>query len=245
MVALLLSTALHAAAVPEPQPGAISARLAEVAPLRSQRIARTAPAIPESAWKKAAGGQIATGVQRNGDAAVGTGWGVALFDVPIGALWSGLNDEMNHKELVGLSHVEIIKGSRCADHRQIMMMLPLPIVSDRWWVVQDRYNTSLAASTSGRVMELTWSLVPDPLAALSPALQQKVADAVLTTANTGAWLLIDLDGSRTLAEYHAISNPGGDVPAGPATSFASATIADTMRKMADYAASGKSACPRP
>ena len=224
-------------------PAAIAARLEAIAELRSQRITEHAPELPDSAWRQAAAGEVVTGVSAVPGHKAKIGWGVAVMATSIDRLWAGLNDELQHTELLGLGHIEIVQGTPCADRRHVMMLLPLPIVSDRWWVIENRYNTALAAQTGGRVRELTWTGLTDPsAAALSAEALQKVDGAVPVTFNHGGWLLIDLDGEHTLGEYFSWSDPGGELPAGPTAAFAGATIAKTMRAMTHYANTQKSTC---
>ncbi len=240
---LLLIRSGSSAAASGVDPAAVSARLAELAPLRAQRITTHAPEIPAEAWMKAATGEVVTGVAAMPGSRAKLGWGVAVLPVEIGRLWAGLNDELHHAELLGMRHIEIVRGQPCADRRQVMMVLPLPIVSDRWWVVENRYNTALSEQTGGRVRELVWTGLSDPASApLSQAARAMTADAVAVTLNHGAWLLAALDGGHTLGEYFSWSDPGGELPAGPASAFATAAIADTMQKMADYAAAGSGSC---
>ncbi len=222
----------------------VTARLAEFAPLRAQRVAHGIPAIPADAWTRAAtSGEVITGVAKIEGAGQKTGWGVAVLDVPLDRMWAGLNDEMQHQDILDLDHVEVTRGNLCEDRRHVLMVLPLPLVSDRWWVVENHYNPGLEAASGGRAYELAWMGLADPLSEnLSAAARDKVDGAVAVTENVGAWLLIDLDGSRTLAEYHAYSDPGGNLPAGPAAAFASASIAGTVEKVAGYARTATSTC---
>ena len=238
MLPLLGLLALTSAPV---DPALITARLAAAAPLRSARLVRQPPNIPASAWARAAQGSVITGTDdRSG---VKLGWGVGVFDVPIDTLWAALNDELRQGELLGLGHVELTAGAPCADRRHVMMLLPLPVVSDRWWVVENRYATRLAAESGNTMRELSWTEVADPAAErLSPAARAAVADAVPVASNHGAWLLISLDATHTLAEYHARSDPGGELPAGAAAAFATSTIASTFEKIHRYAQTTPSSC---
>jgi hypothetical protein len=241
---LLLATAALAGETAAVDPAVLRARLAEIKPLLSERISSSAPKVPASAWDEAATGEIVTGVFNPAGQKTKMGWGVAVLDVPMDRMWAGLNEELHHKELVGLDHVELVKGGPCEDHRRVMMILPLPVVSDRWWVVQNHYNTVLDTKTDGRVRELTWKSVDDPAAeALSAEARAKVQDAVLVASTVGGWFLVDLDGKHTLAEYHAWTDPGGRIPAGAVSTFANATIEDTVRKVAGYAKTAKLTCP--
>jgi hypothetical protein len=239
MLAALALTLTAAAADAD----AVLARLAE-ARAAAPRLADKAPPIPDAAWRKAAGGAIPTGVAPVPGEKATIGWGVAVLDVPIGRMWGALNEELHHQDLLGLGHVEIVRGAPCADRRRVMMVLPLPIVSDRWWVVENRENTALQTATAGRARELTWRSVADPAAeALSPEARAAVDGAIPVRVNQGAWWLVDLDGTHTLAEYHAWSDPGGDLPAGAASRFANSTIASTIEKLAAYAERAPVRCP--
>jgi len=222
----------------------IAGRLSEIQPLMVHRIAPNPPTIPATVWDDVAAGAIVTGVEALPGQRSRKGWGVALLDVPIDRLWWGLNDELHHQELLGLGHVEVVSGAPCADGRQVMMMLPLPIVSDRWWVVENRYNTTLSDHSGQRVRELMWHDIPNPqAAALSEAARAAIVDATLVASNVGAWLLIDLNGTSTLVEYHAWSDPGGSLPAAAASAIANASIAGTIEKMAEYAQRQTLHCP--
>ena len=200
------------------------------------RISETAPMVPMDSWKAAAAGTIVTGVHRVSGHRAYIGWGVAVVDVPIDRMWAALNEELHHKELLGLSHVEVVRGEACANRRRVLMVLPLPVVSDRWWVVENRYNTRLAAASGGRVRELTWWRVASADEdVISDSAQEAIAESVEVTFNQGAWLLAEIGPTKTLAEYHSWSDPGGSLPAGPASRFASRTIDATIQRLALYA----------
>ena len=44
-----------------------------------------------------------------------------------------------------------------------------------------------------------------------------------------------LDEQHTLAEYHSWVDPGGSIPAGPASQFATGSIEDTFAQMERFA----------
>ena len=84
--------------------------------------------------------------------------------------------------------------------------------------------------------ELSWTEISDPLNhPMSSAAKARVEDQVAVPFTKGAWLLLKLDDSHTFVEYHAWSDPGGFVPAGPASTFASGSIDQTLQAMEDYA----------
>jgi len=245
---VILASLLAAALTPTAQAkgadhAAIQARLAEIEPLRSQRIAKDPPTIPASAWEQVAAGKIATGVQEVPGYKAKMGWGAALLEVDVATMWRALNEELHHKDLLGLDHVEVVKGSACQYGRQVLMVMPLPIVSDRWWVVQNSENTKLNAASGGRIWELRWDGVADAtVPGMSDAAKEKVEGAVRVVDNTGSWFLVDLDGSRTLVEYYTLSDPGGNIPAGTASSFAAKTIDATIESMEGYARTSTPRC---
>jgi len=210
-------------------------RVAEVRQL-GLRMSDTAPVVPMDSWQAAASGEIVTGVRTVPGHRASIGWGIAVVHVPIDRMWAALNEELHHKELLGLSHVELVRGRACENRRRVLMVLPLPIVNDRWWVVENRYNQRLAAASGNRVRELTWKRVAlSGEDALSDYAREAVTGAVEVTFNQGAWLLAELNPTKTLAEYHSWSDPGGSLPAGPASRFASRTIDATIQRLARYA----------
>ncbi len=108
-----------------------------------------------------------------------------MFDAPIDAVWNALDDELHLGELVPLSHVELVSGSACADGRKVLMVLPLPIISDRYRVNTNRYATKLAAESEGQLRELVRDSVADPSAeALSAQGRAAVDGLVLVLART-------------------------------------------------------------
>lgn len=244
LIPLFLSLSLPAQATGSADPAAVQARLGEIQSLRSQRVAKRPPSIPSSAWSEAAEGKVVTGIEKVEGHKAKIGWGVTVLDVPIATMWRALNEELHHSALIGLDHVEITQGKPCVNPRQVMMVLPLPLVADRWWVVQNTENFALSKATTGRVRELAWDGLDDMAGApLSAAAREAIDGAVPVAFTTGAWMLVDLNGRQTLGEYHAWSDPGGDLPAGPSSRFASGTIAGTLEKLEQYAKTATAQCP--
>jgi hypothetical protein len=234
MITLFVSTALAFD---------VNARLAEVSTLRSQRLSKVVPTLSTEAYAKAAAGEVATGIEKVPGHEAKLGWGVGVINAPIEAVWAGINDETRHGDLLPLSHVEIVSGAACADRRQVLMVLPLPVIADRYWVNENRFASALATASNGQVRELTWSSVADPAAVTTSAAGKAAIDGLVPmTFNRGAWLLISLDADHTLAEYHSWVDPGGAVPAGAASTFATSGIVDTFRAMETYAKRGSLPC---
>ncbi|MEZ4316339.1 MAG: hypothetical protein R3F61_02495 [Myxococcota bacterium] len=222
---------------------ALLARVAEVAPLRSAQLAEHAPTPTDDELRSAASGKVVTGVKKVEGHSAKLGYGLAVVDVGIDAFWAALNDETRHGDLSALSYVEIVAGAACADRRKVLMVLPLPLLTDRYWVNVNRYNAVLDERSAGRVRELSWSSVESPASEpMSPVGAEKVKGLVPIGFNKGAWFLVALDDNHTLAEYHSWVDPGGSVPTGAASMFATAGIQDTFEAMQTYAKAGKLPC---
>jgi hypothetical protein len=93
--------------------------------------------------------------------AAGKGWGVAVYDLPLEAVWRAVNDEEVYEDL----------GTPLAERAE-----------------------------RGRPVDWT----------------------------RGSWLVVGLADGRTVAEYFAWTDPGGMIPARPASRFARGAIRDTL-----------------
>lgn len=224
-------------------PAEIQAKVAEIAPLRAQRLYRGAPPIPASAYAQIAEGAVVTGLVDVPGHAAKKAWGVGVVDVGIDALWAALNDEQQQVGDGALSYARVLRGAPCADGREVLMVMDIPVVSDRWYINHNRYNQAVASASGGRVRELFWDLSEHPEALPIPeSARPLLQDAVYVPSNTGSWWLIALDDNHTILEYSSWSDPGGNIPAGPATSFVAGTIEDSFEAVARVAKSGRSAC---
>ena len=123
------------------------------------------------------------------------------------------------------------RRKRCQEHRTVTMVLPLPIISDRWWMIDLKTNPSIAQATGGKVQELSWKAVSDPKQYTPDAkTQQLTKGQVYVDFSRGAWFLMALDEQHTLGEYYSWADPGGYIPDG-ATAFAASSIVDTFKGM--------------
>ena len=236
MIWLLLSALEAEASSPE----LVLQRVQETSSLRRMLRDTTRPSVPEEAYRTAAGGSVATGTVSVSGYAHKKAWGVAVLDVPIARLWAAINDDRSKVAWTSLDYLALLDGQYCQAPRRVFQFLPVPMLTDRWWVVDIRYNDALASTSAGRVREMTWRGTND---ATLPAETQAWADKGIPLASTqGGWLLIDIDGSSTLVEYYAWADPGGSVPASLANSFATSGIEDTLTTFRKLAVSGPS-CP--
>ncbi|MEZ4316274.1 MAG: hypothetical protein R3F61_02170 [Myxococcota bacterium] len=221
-------------------PAEIEARVAEVAPHRTHRMGQHDPAIPARAYTTVAGGEVATGLTAVEGLNARIAWGLGVLDAPIGAVFSAVNDDRNKPDHSKLSHVTLLEGEYCANRRVVFQYLPIPIVSDRWWVIEQRINTRIAEASEGRVREMVWVKLDDGTPHLDDGSKALVSHAVQAESNDGAWWLVALDDHHTLVEFWALSDPGGNIPAGLAGQFASGSIRDTFAMMGALAKKGPS-----
>lgn len=227
MFALSLQAAL-AASVPD--------QVLAVAAFRSKRIAKDAPVVPASAYETAATGKIATGVEYADGVAAGKGWAVAVSDVRVESLWMAMNAEDQYVgRFNGLNASAVLSGTAHGSPRVLFQSLDLPIVSDRWWVSLEQFNAPLYTQSDGRVWECAWTDATDPARVAGTPWADFAAAGVPVAWSKGAWLLIPLEDGRTLIEYFVWTDPGGKLPAGAATRFASGALDRSVRDLEAFA----------
>jgi hypothetical protein len=229
MLALLLALVAHALS-----PDLVAARVAETAPLRSSRLDPRAPSVPADAYRRAAAGEVVTGLVDVPGYAARKAWGVAVVDVPVDAYWRAVNDDRLKAEHTAVDYAEVLSGGACAPSRRVFQYLPVSLATDRWWVVDIKSNESLSKATAGRVREYVWSN-PSTMTPTTPTSQAWADKGMALAFTNGGWLLVDLDGTHTLIEYWTWTDPGGFVPAGLASSFAAGSIAESIQTFASLA----------
>lgn len=221
-------------------PAELSARLEVAAGVRGARLVDDAPAIPEEAYEKAFAGKVETGLVDKPGFKARVAWGVGVVDVPIARMWAAVNDDASKPDYTALEHVVLLGGELCGDDRRVFQYLGVSLLSDRWWVVDQHQNTAVATQTGGAVREVMWRSVDDMAAAVvgHPEAVSLAEQGIPIGFTQGAWFLVDLGGGRTLVEYHALTDPGGNVPARLASSFAAGGISETIESMAKLAEKG-------
>ena len=200
---------------------------------RAMRIHDILPKIPKEAYQKAAKGKVATGIAHVQGHRAKIGWGVGIVSIPIDHLFSSISEEENHIEHTAVSYAKIIEGQPCEDKRKVLMILPLPLIADRWWVTTQLSNPSLRSASNHTAAELAWKEVSQPK--IKQEERAKLTGKVQVPFTQGSWFLMALDAKHTLAEYHSWVDPGGNIPAGPASQFATGSIEETFRQMEEYA----------
>lgn len=220
----------------------VQRRLDAVDSMRSMRIAKDAIDVPESEVRKAAEGSIVTGLERT-DGEVARAYGVVVFDVPIGTLWSALNDETRHIGYTAVEYAEILAGKPCQNGRRVLQSVNPPFVGARWWIGVPTQNRELMRNSGGAVRELAFRSSVDPSEVTTASGQQIIESSIPIGFSEGAWFLVALDERHTWAEYYLRTDPGGRVPSRLATSFASKGVKNTIEAIRTFAREGNPSCP--
>ena len=209
---------------------------------KAQRPSGTAPNIERSVYEKALSGEIVTGIEVVPDVKAAKGYGVAAFDIPIQTLWKAIADEDHHAGKLPISHSKTVDGKPRTHNHTVFQYIDVPILTDRWWLVQIQYNASLFNTSNGRAWELWWK---DRIkeTSLRSRLDADLIDSGMPIAwSKGAWLLVDLGQGKTLVEYHTWSDPGGSVPVGPATRFAAGEVKSNLKSISEFAKNHTPTC---
>ncbi len=212
-------------------PAQWEARVRAMDEFRGSREAPDAPAIPKSAYTRALNGETVSGLVGVEGNPAAKGWGLKVVDLPIGEVWATVNDEEQQGGEMPVSVSVLLEGKRWQEERVVFQYMPLPFpISDRWWATRLHYAADLFSVSSGTMWEMYWDDLT-PTIQLPPEYAKMVEDAVGLTLNHGAWLLVPLDEHHTFIEYYVWSNPGGWLPAGPASHFAAGAVVDTLDTM--------------
>ena len=210
-------------------------RIEELIQQRSIRGLSSAPAVPREAYDRALAGEVVTGLQSVEGHKAQIAWGVGVVSQPIDRYWAAVNDDRKKTEYTKLAHVELVAGEYCGAKRTAFQYLDVAMLTDRWWVVDQVQNTRLHQQTGGRIREMWWKSVDTAESALSEGAREWAAKGMRLPFTEGSWTLVDLGDGRTLIEYYAWSDPGGNVPAKMASSFAAGGISETIASMAQLA----------
>jgi hypothetical protein len=222
-------------------PEALSARLAEVQEQRQLRIQASAPAANDADLRKAASGAVVTNLIPT---STGTrAYGVAVVSMSIGTFWAALNDETRHPGYTAIGYSELVSGRPCASGRHVLQFLPVPMMSDRWWIGVLTKNTKLMQASGGSVRELAWSSSVDAGEVTTDSGRQIIAKADPIGFSRGAWFLVALDEYQTYVEYYLHTDPGGSIPSGMASMFATKGVRDTIAAIQRFAKEAHPACP--
>jgi len=199
--------------------------------LRSGRLATEAPSIPDWAYDRAESGEVAAGLSIEADQPVAKAWGVAVFDLPVEAVWMAVNDEESFPTVSKVTVCEVVAGDKRRTGRLVFGYMPVgvPFVKDRWWMVSVHQNGEMYAASEGMLWEKAWTDATDR-DRLDGSRVADFADAGQSLGfSRGSWLLQRLDEDRTLVEYFVWTDIGGRLPSGPISRLAKGAVRDQMR----------------
>ena len=158
--------------------------------LRVHRQANKLPTIPLETYAQVSINHIVTGLTDVGDDAK-VGWGVGIFPVSIEEMYAALNEEVQHVPSSPVNVTEVIQGTACTNGRVVFMNLPIPMLSDRWWVTTQGTSPEIRRVSQGQMAELTWNTIPNFTVSNLPShLQHHTVDGVHVQESSGGWLLI-------------------------------------------------------
>jgi len=218
---------------------ALESRLAEVAPLRDWRVYQ-APTPSSADIRKAAGGSVVTGLLSSSSGS--KAYGVAVVPVDIGRMWAALNDETRHPGYTAVEYSELISGSVCRSGRRVLQYLPVPMLADRWWIGVIQLNSKIASQSGGAVRELSFTSSTDASEVTSEAGQKMISGATPVGFSKGGWLLVAVDDRHTYVEYFLHTDPGGRIPGGMASMFASKGVRQNIEAITRFAKENTPSC---
>ncbi len=219
----------------------LMARLAEIEESRQLRVYPSAPHPNETELRKiASGGVVTTLVGTSGGT---TAYAGAVVDLSIGRFWAALNDETRHPGYTAVSYSELVSGRICQSGRRVLQFLPVPMLSDRWWIGVLTKNAKLMTASGGSVRELAWSSSVDPAEVTSASGREMIAQGEPIGFTKGAWLLVAIGQSSTYLEYYVKSDPGGSIPGNMASMFVTKGVRETILAIQKFATEATPSCP--
>jgi hypothetical protein len=200
-------------------------------PHRSLRLAKNAPTVSADQIRRAAAGEYVADVRIVEEVAAGQGFGVAVYDLPVAQVWKAVVDEPHFPGRLPIEQSLIVEGVARRSPRSLFQYLELPIVSDRWWVTRMRHNAKLHTATDGQGWELSWRDATHTTSLKGTRAEAFAAEGIPVAWTHGSWFLIGLPDGRTYTEYYVWSDPGGMLPAGPASRFAGGKVKEALEGM--------------
>lgn len=239
---LTIITSLFVLTVGATSPEALKRDLDRWRPLR---LGGTAPTISMRQIKRAFSGEIVAGIEVVEKIKAGKGYALGVFDVPIERIWRGVCDEDHHAGVLKVDRSEVVAGTARAHGHTLYQYLDVPIVSDRWWLVQMSFNDRLYGVSETRAWEVSWTDRNGDEALKRRLGTRYTKKGVAVAWTKGAWLMVDLGDGRTFVEYHTWSDPGGKVPVGPATRFATREVRNNLKSMIAFSQNHAATCGEP
>lgn len=183
-----------------------------------------APAL----WTEVANGRVGVSTPTNGGVVA---WGVLPLSRDLA--WLTLTDDHLSDAVSGLTEV-VLRGRGSTPKLLYQRIdLPWPFV-DRHWILNLSNNEALAVASG--TWERSWRVDNGELPSARARTDPTEFDASQTVAiNRGAWLLVPLDASHTLAVYQAATVLEGNIPAAAADSWTRSSLDDLYAGLGRHA----------
>lgn len=97
---------------------------------------------------------------------------------PIEAIWMAINDDSRMAGRMPVEVSAVIGGTPKSTPRRVFEYLELPLVSDRWWVVDLEANAPLFHQSDGRLWELAWTDATNTEALAGSGYEAKAAEGL-------------------------------------------------------------------
>ena len=206
--------------------------LNEVQGFRKYRACKAAPRIPATAYRAVPKSGVQAGVLFEEGHEVGKAWGLAIMNLPVESMWMAVNDEEAYPGNLPVTVSEVFLGEPHKDGRHVFQKMSLPgPFADRWWIIRKNASEELYSKSAGRVWEACGENATNPALLRGTPTEKHLEDADPVNWSWAGWTLFPLSENLTLVEYFTWTDPGGSLPAGPASRFASGAVKNTMTKI--------------
>jgi hypothetical protein len=206
--------------------------LSDLQPLRKHRLCKASPRISATAYRAVPKDGVQSGIHIDAGHSIAKTWGLAIINLPVAYLWMAVNDEEAYPGTLPVTVSKIISGEPHKDGRYVFqkMSFPRPI-SDRWWIIHKNAGQDLYAVTEGKMWEACAANATNMSRVRGTSVEKYTENADMVNWTWAGWTLIPLSEHLTLVEYFSWTDPGGSVPAGPASRFAAGAVKRTMGKI--------------
>lgn len=216
--------------------GELKPVLAVVQGFRKHRACKAAPRIPVSAYRAVSTSGIQSDIQAEEGHEVAKAWGLSLVALPVEQLWMAVNDEESYPGTLPVTVSEVFLGKPHQDGRHVFQKMSLPgPFADRWWIIRKNAGAEIYTRSEGRLWEACAQNATDVNLLKGKPQTRHLAGSEPVNWTYAAWTLIPLSENLTLVEYFTWTDPGGSLPAGPASRFASGAVKRTMAKIEELA----------
>ena len=224
--AIILISLLAAGIVAEdsvcPDVATIQKKIQQAQPARGARTASFNQPVPEALYERAIAEPGKAFSKRDGNKMTG----VMLVPMAADRLWRAINDEPHAEEFLPVNYSTVIEGAARSSDRVLFQYVKKAGLG-RWWASRIRINAKLHEVSEGRLWEMSWVDWMDEVDRTKPPIRDIADDLKPIVESKGAWLLMPVSESCTLAEHYSESEAGGALGALQVL-VASGAIRDTL-----------------